>query len=305
MSITSTETTTSQEHIVFGVAEKSGNYAARKRKNQIMEGVLFTAILLALIPLALILFEVIRLGASALNIEFLTSVQNISLIREGGGYLNGLFGTLYMVLIASIIAIPLGIATATYVVEYSDSKLVPFIQFFTDVMTGVPSIFIGLFIYTILVTSDGQFGGFSTLAGGLSLSLLMIPIIARASEEVIRLVPDDLRNAAYGLGARRWQVVMQVVLPTAGSGLITASMLAVARAAGETAPLLLTALGAFKIVPALLGSAQSALPLIIFNEARGPFEPAHARAWAGALELMLFVLLLTLIARAIGRRRQA
>jgi len=117
MSITST-----------GVAEKSGNYAARKRKNQIMEGVLFTAILLALIPLALILFEVIRLGASALNIEFLTSVQNISLIREGGGYLNGLFGTLYMVLIASIIAIPLGIATATYVVEYSDSKLVPFLS---------------------------------------------------------------------------------------------------------------------------------------------------------------------------------
>ena len=169
-------------------------------------------------------------------------------------------------------------------------------------MTGVPSIFVGLFIYTILVQGGG---GFSTLAGGLALSLLMIPIIARASEEVIRLVPDDLRNAAYGLGARRWQVVMQIVLPTAGSGLITASMLAVARAAGETAPLLLTALGAFKIVPELLGSPQAALPLIIFNEARGPFEPAHARAWAGALELMLLVLLLTLIARAIGRRAQA
>ncbi len=273
-----------------------GNYAARKRKNQIMEGVLFIAILLALIPLGLILFEVIRRGASAMNIEFLTSVQNISLIREGGGYLNGLFGTLYMVAIASIIAVPLGIATATYVVEYSDSKLVPFIQFFTDVMTGVPSIFVGLFIYTILV--QRWYSGFSTLAGGLALSLLMIPIIARASEEVIRLVPDDLRNAAYGLGARRWQVVMQVVLPTASSGLITASMLAVARAAGETAPLLLTALGAFKIVPELLGRPQAALPLIIFNEARGPFEPAHARAWAGALELMLMVLLLTLIARA-------
>ncbi|MCB8922109.1 MAG: phosphate ABC transporter permease PstA [Ardenticatenaceae bacterium] len=267
-----------------------------------MEGILFLAILLALTPLALILFEVIRRGASAMNIEFLTSVQNISLIREGGGYLNGLVGTLYMVAIASIIAVPLGVATATYVVEYSDSKLVPFIQFFTDVMTGVPSIFVGLFIYTILVQGGG---GFSTLAGGLALSLLMIPIIARASEEVIRLVPDDLRNAAYGLGARRWQVVMQIVLPTAGSGLITASMLAVARAAGETAPLLLTALGAFKIVPELLGSPQAALPLIIFNEARGPFEPAHARAWAGALELMLLVLLLTLIARAIGRKTEA
>jgi len=304
MSITSTEANAGQEQVTFtvDVAEMSGNYASRKRKNRVMEGVLFIAILMALIPLGLIMFEVIRRGASAMNIEFLTSVQNISLIRVGGGYLNGLFGTLYMVLIASILAVPLGVATATYVVEYSDSKLVPFIQFFTDVMTGVPSIFVGLFIYTILV-QDG--GGFSTLAGGLALSLLMIPIIARASEEVIRLVPDDLRNAAYGLGARRWQVVMQVVLPTAGSGLITASMLAVARAAGETAPLLLTALGAFKIVPDLLGRPQSALPLIIFNEARGPFEPAHARAWAGALELMLLVLLLTLIARAISRRAQA
>ena len=267
-----------------------------------MEIVQFIAILLALFPLVLILFEVIRRGAGAMNLEFLTSVQNISLIREGGGYLNGLFGTLYMLLIASIIAIPLGIATATYVVEYSDSKLVPFIQFFTDVMTGVPSIFVGLFIYTILVQRGN---GFSTLAGGLALSLLMIPIIARASEEVIRLVPDDLRNAAYGLGARRWQVVMQIVLPTTSSGLITASMLAVARAAGETAPLLLTALGSFYIVPELLGKAQSALPLIIFNEARGPFEPAHVRAWAGALELMLLVLILTMIARTISRRTQA
>jgi phosphate transport system permease protein len=169
-------------------------------------------------------------------------------------------------------------------------------------MTGVPSIFVGLFIYTIFVQGGG---GFSTLAGGVALSLLMIPIIARASEEVIRLVPDELRNAAYGLGARRWQVITQIVLPTASSGLITASMLAVARAAGETAPLLLTAFGAFKIVTALLGSPQAALPLIIYNEARGPFEPAHARAWAGALELMLMVLLLTLIARAIGRKSQA
>lgn len=298
---TTIETKSSQGQQISGFAEMPGNLAARKRKNRVVEGILFTAVLLALIPLGLILFEVFRRGATAMNIEFLTSVQNISLIREGGGYLNGLFGTLYMLSIASIVAIPLGIGTATYVVEYSDSKLVPLIQFFTDVMTGVPSIFVGLFIYTILVQGGG---GFSTLAGGLALSLLMIPIITRASEEVIRLVPDELRNAAYGLGARRWQVITQIVLPTAGSGLITASMLAVARAAGETAPLLLTALGAFKIVPKLLGSPQAALPLIIFNEARGPFEPAHARAWAGALELMVLVLILTLIARAIGRRTQ-
>jgi phosphate transport system permease protein len=301
MSARSTETNIAQELMTSRATKLTVNYAARKRRGQVMEGFLFLAVLLALIPLALILFEVIRRGAGAMNIEFLTSIQNISLIREGGGYLNGLFGTLYMLVIASVVALPLGIASATYVVEYSDSKLVPFVRFFIDVMTGVPSIFVGLFIYTILVQNGG---GFSTLAGGLALSLIMIPIVARASEEVIRLVPDDLRNAAYGLGARRWQVVMQIVLPTASGGLITASMLAVARAAGETAPLLLTALGAFEIVPALLGSPQSALPLIIFNEARGPFEPAHARAWAGALELMLVVLLLTFIARAIGRKSQ-
>lgn len=278
------------------------NATARKRKNQIMLAVLFGALVLALVPLALILFEVIRRGAGAMTLEFLTSVQIISMTREGGGYLNGLVGTLYMVAIAVIIAVPLGIASATFVVEYSGSKLVPFIQFFTDVMTGVPSIFVGLFVYAILVQNGG---GFSTLAGGLAISLLMIPIVARASEEVIRLVPDDLRNAAYGLGARHWQVVMKVVLPASANGLITASMLAVARAAGETAPLLLTALGAFTIVPDLLGHAQAALPLIIFNEARGPWEPARARAWAGALELMLLVLILTLIARTISQRSQA
>lgn len=283
------------------LAGRSSHAAWRKRKDALMQGVLFLALLLALIPLALILFEVFRRGASAMSWEFLTSIQSISMLRPGGGYLNGLFGTLYMVSIAVLISVPLGIGAAIYVVEYSQSRLVPFIQFFTDVMTGVPSIFVGLFIYTVLVQNGT---GFSTLAGGLALSLLMLPIITRASEEVFRLVPDDLRNAAYGLGARRWQVILKVVLPTASSGLITATMLAVARAAGETAPLLLTALGAFRIVPELVGKPQSALPLIIFNEARGPFEAAHARAWAGALELMLLVLILTLLARRIGRRAQ-
>jgi phosphate transport system permease protein len=283
-------------------SERKPNAVARKRVDRMMHGVLITALMLALFPLVLILYEVIRRGAGAMTFEFLTSVQLISLSREGGGYLNGLVGTLYMVAIAVAIAVPLGIATATYVVEYSDSKLSPLIQFFTDVMTGVPSIFVGLFVYSALVQNGA---GFSTLAGGLSLSLLMIPIVARASEEVIRLVPDDLRNAAYGLGARRWQVVMQVVLPASTNGLVTAAMLAVARAVGETAPLLLTAFGAFTIVPELLGKPQAALPLIIYNEARGPFEPAHVRAWAGALELMLLVLILTLIARTLSRRSQA
>ncbi len=278
------------------------NATKRKRRDRLATGVLIAAVVLAVIPLALILFEVIRRGAGAMSWDFLSSVQPFSQRRPGGGYLQGLVGTIYMVAIASVLAVPLGIGAATFVVEYRQSKLSPLIRFFTDVMTGVPSIFVGLFIYAILV--QGTIG-FSTLAGGLALTLLMLPIVARSSEEIIRLVPDDLRNAAYGLGARRWQVVMKVVLPTASNGLVTGSMLAVARAAGETAPLLLTALGAFKIVPQLIGQPQSALPLLVYSEARGPYEAAHARAWAGSLELMLLILILTIIARTISRRAKA
>lgn len=274
----------------------------RKRKDRFVTGLLITAVVLAVIPLVLILFEVIRRGAGAMSWDFLSSIQPFSQRQPGGGYLQGLVGTLYMVAIASILAVPLGIGAATFVVEYKQSKLSPLIRFFTDVMTGVPSIFVGLFIYAVLVRGTI---GFSTLAGALALSLLMLPIVARSAEEIIRLVPDDLRNAAYGLGARRWQVVMKVVLPAASNGLVTGSMLAVARAAGETAPLLLTALGAFKIVPQLIGQPQSALPLLIYDEARGAYEAAHARAWAGALELMILVLILTIIARTISRRVNA
>ncbi|HZD22537.1 MAG TPA: phosphate ABC transporter permease PstA [Acidimicrobiia bacterium] len=267
-----------------------------------MTAILSLCVLLAVFPVALIFFQVIRIGISAMNWEFLTSVQPFSLREPGGGYLNGLFGTMYMLMIAVLVAVPLGIGSATFVVEYKDSKMAPFIQFFTDVMTGVPSIFVGLYIFALLVQGDIGFSiGFSTLAGGLALSLLMLPIVARSSEEVLRLVPDDLRNAAFGLGARRWQVVTQIVIPTARSGLITGSMLAVGRAAGETAPLILTALGAFAIVPQLINAAQAALPLQIYIEARGPYEAAHARAWAGALELMLLVLVITIIARRVGR----
>jgi phosphate transport system permease protein len=281
---------------------RSANAAKRKRKDRMMTGLLIFCVTLVLIPIALILYQVVQRGIGAMSWEFLSKVQPFAQRREGGGYLNGLFGTLYLLVIAVTVAVPLGIATATFIVEYKDSKLSPVIRFFTDVMSGVPSIFIGLYIYALLV--QGRIGfsiGFSTLAGGLALSLLMLPIVARASEEVLRLVPDDLRNAAFGLGARRWQVVTKTVLPAASSGLITGSMLAVGRAAGETAPLLLTALGAFVVTPALVNAPQSALPLLIYNEARGPFDAAHARAWAGALELMLLVLILTIVARAVNR----
>jgi phosphate transport system permease protein len=280
-------------------AGRSANARRRALINRIVSLLLAASIVLALVPLVLILVEVVRRGSGAISWEFLSSVQPYSQRRPGGGYLNGLVGTLYMVGIAALVAVPLGIATATFVVEYRESKLRPLIQFFTDVMTGVPSIFVGLFVYAVLVRGGI---GFSTLAGGLALALLMLPIVSRSSEEVLRLVPDDLRNAAFGIGARRWQVATTVVLPAARSGLITGAVLAVARAAGETAPLLLTALGAFTIVPELIGSPQSALPLLIYGEARSAYDAAHARAWAGALELMVLVLVLAFVARTISRR---
>jgi phosphate transport system permease protein len=192
MSILDTAFSSSQTR---SYSERTPNAIARKRVDRMMHGVLITALMLALFPLVLILFEVIRRGAGAMTLEFLTSIQLISLSREGGGYLNGLVGTLYMVAIAVAIAVPLGIATATFVVEYSDSKLSPLIQFFTDVMTGVPSIFVGLFVYSALVQNGA---GFSTLAGGLSLSLLMIPIVARASEEIIRFGSQALAGCYAG-----------------------------------------------------------------------------------------------------------
>jgi phosphate transport system permease protein len=165
-------------------------------------------------------------------------------------------------------------------------------------MTGVPSVFVGLFVYTLLVSRIG----FGTFVGAVSLAIIMLPIVVRASEEILRLVPGDLKRASYALGARQWQTVLRVVLPTAAPGLVTGSVLAIARALGETAPLVLTALAAQTVVLDFQGGGQTALPLLIFREARGAFAAGQERAWAGALELMLLVLVLSVIARYVGRR---
>jgi phosphate transport system permease protein len=285
------------------VLQRSGNATRRHIKDRVITGVLFLALVLALVPLALILFVVIRDGIGAMSWDFLSKPPPFSFREEGGGFVNGLIGTAYMIVIATVLSIPLGIGSALFLVEFRSSWLTKPVRFFTDVMTGVPSVFVGLFVFTLLVRGNL---GFGTFVGGVALAFLMLPIVARSAEEVLRLVPSELRNASYALGARRWQTVFRVVLPTAAPGLITGSMLAVARAAGEAAPLILTALGAFDIVWAFQdGSGQAALPLQILDGARNPFPAGQERAWAGALELMLFVLLLTVTARLIGRRTRA
>lgn len=277
------------------------NAAQRARRDRLMRALLLGTVACALVPLIAILATVTVKGLGAIDLGFFTENPPYSYGREGGGYAPAIVGTVLMVSIATALSVPLGITAAVFVVEYPDARLVRPVRFFTDVMTGVPSIFVGLFVYSALVVDAGL--GFGTLPGAVSLAILMLPIVVRSSEEVLRLVPSDLRNAAFGLGARRWQSVTRVVIPAAAPGLATASMLAVARGTGETAPLLITALGAREVVLRISGRPQGALPLQILDEARLALPAAVERAWAGALTLMLIVLLFTIGARLLGRGR--
>ncbi len=204
-----------------------------------------------------------------------------------------------IILIATALAVPLGILGAVFLVEFRSSRLTGPTRFFTDVMTGVPSIFVGLFVYAGLV-QEGL--GFGTFVVGVAVAILMLPIVVRSGEEILKLVPNDLRTGAYALGARRWQTIMKIVVPAAGPGLITGSLLAIARGLGETAPLILTAFGTFFLVTEIQGTPQTALPLLIFERARRPEEASQAMGWAGALELMIIVLVLIVVARLITRR---
>jgi len=276
----------------------TANTTRRKIANRAGTVLILACLVLALAPLVAILAVVFQKGLPAMTFEFLTKTS-ISVIQTGGGWVHGLIGSLYMLAIASAIVIPIGVGAALYLVEYRNERLTTPIRFFTDVMTGVPSIFVGLFVYATLV---GVLG-FGTLVGAVALALLMLPIVVRSGEEILKLVPNDLRRASYALGARRWQTALKVVLPAAGPGLVTGSMLAISRALGETAPLILTAFGAVQIVGNVTGTPQAALTLLIFNGARSPFDAAKAKAWAGALELMLLVLVITFIARLVTLRR--
>lgn len=269
----------------------------RKRRARLVRRLLLVAMSVAVLPLVLILFETFRRGAPALNWAFLTEVQP-SGRTPGGGYVHGIIGTAYMVGFATLITVPVGVLAAVYLVEYGRGPLTGVIRFFTDVMTGVPSVFVGLFIYSLLVRQIG-FGAF---VGGLGLAIMMLPIIVRSSEEMLRLVPEDQRAASAGLGARKWQTIVKVVLPSAAPGLTTGAMLAVARAAGETAVLILTALGSLRVVTAFQGEPISSITLLVYRGARQPFAAGQQRAWAGALLLMLIVLGMTLGARFITAR---
>jgi phosphate transport system permease protein len=227
-------------------------------------------------------------------------MRGVGPLDKTGGAYHAIIGTLEQVGIATVIAVPLGLLAAVYTVEYGRGRLASLIRFFTDVMTGVPSIVAGLFIYAFWVLALNQ--GFSGFAAALALTILMLPTIVRSAEEMLKLVPDALREAALALGIPRWRTILSVVLPTAMAGIVTGVMLAIARVAGETAPLLLTALNFDAINVNPFKGQQAALPTFIFSQAGAPQKVALDRAWAGALTLVGLIVVLNLIARAIARR---
>jgi phosphate transport system permease protein len=266
-----------------------------------MRGLFALAALIALVPLILIIYYLLHKGLSTWTGSFFTTDPNGNFFGNPGGVRSAIFGTLEIVGLASAIAIPIGIGVALYLVEYGkDSRYANVIRYFVDVMTGVPSIMFGLFIYIVLVISHVG-GGFTAWKGAVAISLLMLPIVVRSSEVVLLLVPSSLREAALALGAPRWRVIKRVVLPTALPGLVTGSLLAVARGMGETAPLLFTVSVAFGL-SGNLGAQMNTLPLQIFGDITSPRTAVTNRAWGAALTLVALVLILNIVARAIARR---
>jgi phosphate transport system permease protein len=272
----------------------------RRIKDRFVQGLVYLAFAMAVVPLVSVLWLVISNGAARFDMEFLThSMRGIGARDAGGGAYHAIIGTLEQVLLASLISVPIGLLTAIYLVEYGNGgQLSRSISFFVDVMTGIPSVVSGLFIFAFWILVLGfQFSGW---AGALALSILMMPTVVRSAEEMLRLVPTDLREASYALGVAKWRTIMKVVLPTALTGIITGVMLAVARVAGETAPLLLTVFFTNSINNDPFTGPQMGLPLYVFDQAARPNDTAIDRAWTGALTLILIVMLLNLVARLIA-----
>lgn len=281
----------------------SRRHRRRRFVNAVAAAAMSVALLAALVPLVAVLAYTLIRGAHRFSLSFLThSMRGVGPLDATGGVWHAIVGTVEQVLIASLLAVPLGLLVAVYLVEYGRGPFATSVRFLVDVMTGIPSIVAGLFVYAFFVLGLHQ--GYSGIAAAMSLAVLMLPVVVRSSEEMLKLVSNDLREASYALGVPRWRTVLSVVLPTASSGITTGVMLAVARVTGETAPLLLTAFGFDSVRANPLRGPQSALPLFVYSQAGSPYLVAVNRAWAGALTLILIVLLLTVAARVFTRRGQ-
>jgi phosphate transport system permease protein len=273
--------------------------ALRRLASNAMVALMLVAVVIAILPLFFILFDLIAKGAGSLSLDFFTRTPAPA-GEQGGGVVHAIVGTLVMVGTASLIGLPIGIGAGIYCAEYPASRLTWITRFVADVLNGTPSIVVGVFAWAWIVAQQKHF---SALAGSAALAMLMVPMVMRTTEEMIKLVPNSLREAALALGYPRWRTSFMIVFRTALPGILTGSLLAIARIAGETAPLLFTALGSQYLVTKL-NEPMAALPLIVFTYATGPFEEWHQFAWAAALVLILVVLLLSIGARlAVNRGR--
>ena len=274
--------------------------AFRKAKNHLMTLLMVAATAAVLVPLGLIFFHIVKMGVSSLSLDFFTQIPKPT-GEAGGGMANGMAGSLVMIGAASLIGLPIGIFGAVYLVEYGGSKLSTAIRFSADVLSGTPSIITGMVAYTLIVV---PMKGFSALAGSVALAMIMIPIVLRTTEEQLKMVPGSLREASLALGVPLWRTSLKVTLRSALSGVLTGILLAIARVAGETAPLLFTALGN-QFWGKSLTAPMAAIPLQIFNFAISPYEDWHRLAWAGALVLVSVMFCLSLTARYFGSSRQS
>ncbi len=269
---------------------------ARDRRRSIVDRVFRTlsllAALLGIIPLAAIVVFVTLNGIQAVNLDLLTKPPRA--LGVGGGAAAAILGTIQMVGLATLIAVPFGVLAGVYVNEFSSRRSARIIRFAADVLVGVPSILVGIFVFTFLVLPFKQFNAF---AGAVSLAVIMVPVIMRTTEEILKIVPGTLREASLSLGVPVWRTVLSVVIPTGLAGILTGVMLAVARAAGETAPLLFTALGSRLINVGDFTRPMDALPIFIYTNARQPYEALNEQAWGAAFLLLVFVLSINVLVR--------
>ncbi|WP_328880735.1 phosphate ABC transporter permease PstA [Streptomyces sp. NBC_00299] len=273
----------------------------RQAKDRIATTLVWVAFTLAVIPLASLVWATVQRGVKVLDVYFLTHSMGVVADSEpGGGIYHAILGTLEQVGLATLIAAPVGVLTAIYLVEYGRGNLARAITFFVDVMTGIPSIVAGLFILSLMLMLDMQPFGF---AGSLALAILMMPVVVRSTEEMLKLVPNELREASLALGVPKWRTILKVVVPTSIGGITTGIMLAVARITGETAPVLLLVFGNSFINSNPFEGAQASLPLYIYQQYANSAgsTAAYDRAWAASLTLIAFVMILNLLARGIAR----
>lgn len=272
----------------------------RRAVNVVMVIVVCALAVLATLPLIVIMYYLLKFGASSVQWHFFTNMPK-PVGEDGGGMANAIIGTILLIGVASLLGLPVGIGAGLYLAEHRGKALANSVRFLSDVLNGLPSIVMGIFAWQFLVRPLGHF---SAWAGGVALGAMMIPMVARTTEEMVRLVPVSLREAALALGYAKWRTSLTIVLRTASAGIVTGALVAIARIAGETAPLLFTAFGN-QFWSTSLNQPIAALPLQIFNYAVSPYDEWHAQAWAGALVLIALIFIISLLARFATRGRFA